>query len=55
MMEIIRIEEVIVAGTEYFLIPKYNGIKDIPEELSAIKSVREVLSVNISSVIGSLM
>uniref|UniRef100_UPI0020BD9CEC hypothetical protein n=1 Tax=Lysinibacillus sp. D3C2_S12 TaxID=2941226 RepID=UPI0020BD9CEC len=26
-----RIDEIIVAGMEYFLIPKYNGIKAIPE------------------------
>ena len=34
----IRIEEIIVAGIEYFLIPKFNGINAIPEAAIAFMS-----------------
>lgn len=49
----IIIDEIIVAGMEYFLIPKYNGIKAIPGQQSH-SSIRKECVVRLMSLIVHL-
>ena len=45
-----RIEEIMVAGTEYFFMPKYNGMRHMPAVAIAFISTAEACCVMIAAV-----